>query len=177
MTTPALAQSNQGYRAARQDNRAASREIDDRMGRTIGAVTDAESRGTISHQRADALRNLIDRMRADYSRNRQSQGFVSAGELASYNRSLDQVDSEIRPDNRTTSADVDDRMGRTIAAVTTAESRGVVSRRRADVLRNMIVRMRADYARNKHQQGFVSAGELASYNRSLDQVDREIHNR
>jgi hypothetical protein len=93
--TPALAQAGQSYRAARQNNRADATDVDDRMGRTIAAITSAESRGAITHKRANTLRDMIDRMRADYVRNKSDQGFVSAGELASYNRSLNEVDREI----------------------------------------------------------------------------------
>lgn len=92
---PAMAQADQSYRAARQDNRADAADVDDRMGRTIAAITTAESRGAVTHKRANTLRDMIDRMRTDYARNKGDQGFVSAGELASYNRSLDQVDREI----------------------------------------------------------------------------------
>lgn len=85
----------QSYRQAKRENRADSNDVSDRMGRTIGAVTTAESRNKVSHRRANEIRNMIDRMRDDYTRNKKEQGFVSAGELASYNRSLDQVDKEI----------------------------------------------------------------------------------
>lgn len=95
VAVPAVADAQRSQRSARRENRAQSQDIDDRMGRTIAAVTTAEGRGAIDAGRADEIRNMIDRMRSDYSRNKQKQGFVSAGELASYNRSLDQVDREI----------------------------------------------------------------------------------
>lgn len=94
VTVPVAAEA-QSHRSAKRENRAESRDVDARMGQTIGAVTAAEGRGKISGARANEIRDMIDQMRADYSRNKQAQGFVSAGELASYNRSLDKVDREL----------------------------------------------------------------------------------
>ncbi|WP_410219122.1 hypothetical protein [Paracoccus sp. (in: a-proteobacteria)] len=95
LVAPGLAQASPSECHARQENHAAARDVDDRIGRTIGAVTSAEARGLVAHGRANELRNELDQMRADYMQNKRAQGFVSAGELASYSRSLDQMDMEI----------------------------------------------------------------------------------
>lgn len=96
VAAPALAEAQPSQRHARRENRAEARDVDDRIGQTIAAVTSAEGHGLVAHRRADAMRNELNRMRADYMRNKRNQGFVSAGELASYNRTLDQMEHEIR---------------------------------------------------------------------------------
>lgn len=95
VATPALAHVDQSQRTVRQQNEASSRDVYARMDRTTSAVTAAERHGTISHRHANAVRKTIVHLKSDYAQNKRAQGFVSAGELASYNRSLDQADREI----------------------------------------------------------------------------------
>ncbi|WP_152608561.1 hypothetical protein [Croceibacterium mercuriale] len=69
-------------------------------------------------------------------------------------------------------------LARRVAAVASqvqaARAAGRVSQAEAARLNGKIAWVRTDSARHVREQGFLSAGESASYNRSLDEVERKL---
>jgi hypothetical protein len=82
-----------------------------------------------------------------------------------------------RADNSRRSADLLARMGQVDARIGEAERSRAIGRPRATDLRRQIARTRQDVTSLSRKQGFVSAAELASYNRTLGTIDVELDNR
>ncbi len=69
------------------------------------------------------------------------------------------------------------RITATEARVRTAQSTGKITRARATTLQRQIAQSRRSMTQLGKQQGFVSAAELASYNRTLGTIDTELDGR
>lgn len=91
---PALAQ-REGTSAQRADNVRAANALRARIGTTDARITTAQRSGKITPTRATALRRQVSRTQASMTRLSRQQGFVSAAEMASYERTLAAIDVEL----------------------------------------------------------------------------------
>ncbi|MGC5799691.1 hypothetical protein [Sphingomonas sp. NFX23] len=82
-----------------------------------------------------------------------------------------------RADNLRATADLKARIETTDARITTAQRGGKITRTRATALRRQVSRTQASMTRLSRQQGFISAAELASYERTLAAIDVELDRR
>lgn len=87
----AVAQS-QETQAQRSENLRATADLRARLGATEQRIAEGQRSGAITRARAAALRRQIAQTRASMTRLNRQQGFVSAAELASYNRTLGAID-------------------------------------------------------------------------------------
>lgn len=87
----AIAQS-QGTQAQRSANLRATADLRARLGATEQRIAEGQRSGAITRARAAALRQQVAQTRASMTRLNRQQGFVSAAELASYNRTLGTID-------------------------------------------------------------------------------------
>lgn len=97
VTAPAVAMPLQqhGTQAERASNDSAAADLRARIGTTEKRITEAENGGKITPTRAAALRRQLAQTQASMIRLSRQQGFVSAAELASYNRTLGAIDIEL----------------------------------------------------------------------------------
>lgn len=92
----ASAQSSyQGTRADRADNADERADLNDRMDDLDERIGGAQANRDITRTRASALRRKLSMTRQSYRRVTRAQGFVSAAESATYNRTLDSIDAEL----------------------------------------------------------------------------------
>lgn len=82
-----------------------------------------------------------------------------------------------RADNARQTADLRARFDQTNARIGKAEHSKAITRPRAATLRRQVAQSRQEMAKLSRRQGFVSAAELASYNRTLDVIDVELDRR
>ena len=95
-SSPAMALAQHaGTAAQRQDNGHATADLRARIGTTEARVAKAERSRKITPARATALRRQIVQVRRSMTSLAAQQGFVSAAELASYNRALGGIDTEL----------------------------------------------------------------------------------
>jgi len=97
VTTPTVAMSAQqhGTQAQRASNARASGDLRARIETTGQRITGALRGGAITRAQAAALQRQVGQTKASMNRLSHQQGFVSAAELASYNRILGTIDSEL----------------------------------------------------------------------------------
>jgi len=97
VTTPTVAVSAQqhGTQAQRTSNERATANLRARIGTTGERITEAQRGGAITSARAATLRRQVGQTQASMNSLSRQQGFVSAAELASYNRTLGAVDVEL----------------------------------------------------------------------------------
>ncbi len=84
-----------GTRAQRADNAAERADLRDRMDEIDQRIGAAQASRAITRPRASELRRKLITARQSYVRVTRSQGFVSAAESASYNRTLDLIDARL----------------------------------------------------------------------------------
>ena len=82
-----------------------------------------------------------------------------------------------RSANLRTANDLRGRIATADVRITTAQRNRAITPARAATLRRQITQVQSDMARRVRQQGFVSAGELASYNRTLGEIDVALDHR
>jgi len=97
VTTPTVAVSAQqhGTKAQRASNIHAPADLRARIGTTGERITEAQRGGAITSARAATLRRQVGQTQASMNSLSRQQGFVSAAELASYNRTLGAIDVEL----------------------------------------------------------------------------------
>lgn len=78
------------------------------------------------------------------------------------------------PDNAQAAIDMQSRLSAAIDRVRVTEQHGTIDAARSTALRRQLASAQRGMARLKHQQGFVSAAELASYGRLVESVDAEL---
>jgi len=81
-----------------------------------------------------------------------------------------------RADNASQSAELRARIGRVEARIGAAERSKAINRTRAADLRRQLARMQQGMTSLSRRQGFVSAAELSSYNRTLGAIDVALDN-
>lgn len=93
-TAPALAVpvAQSGSQAQRVDNARAVADLRARLAATEKRIADGLHGGKITRARATTLRQQVGDTRTSMERLGRQQGFVSAAELASYNRTLGMID-------------------------------------------------------------------------------------
>ncbi|RYE97219.1 MAG: hypothetical protein EOO77_39465 [Oxalobacteraceae bacterium] len=79
-----------------------------------------------------------------------------------------------RADNADERADLRDRMDEMDQRIGAAQASRAITRTRASELRRKLVTTRQSYVRATRGQGFVSAAESATYNRTLDSIDAQL---
>jgi hypothetical protein len=79
-----------------------------------------------------------------------------------------------RADNADERSDLRERMADMDARIGAAQASGAITRTRASELRRQVVKARQSFTRSTRGQGFVSAAESASYNRTLDAIDAQL---
>lgn len=84
-----------GTQAARAENMQATRALRSRVEATQVRIENAQSTHKITRVRATALNRQVMQTRQSMARLSKQQGFVSAAELASYNRTLGTIDIEL----------------------------------------------------------------------------------
>lgn len=84
-----------GTQAQRSDNMRATQNLRARIGETTKRISEGKLSGTVPHARAAALQRQVAQTRASMGRLSRRQGFVSGGELASYNRTLGAINVEL----------------------------------------------------------------------------------
>lgn len=84
-----------GTQAQRAENMQATTALRSRIEATQIRIDKAQSIRKITQARATALRRQITQTRQSMAQLGQQQGFVSAAELASYNRTLSMIDTEL----------------------------------------------------------------------------------
>lgn len=96
-TAPAVAMPLQqhGTQAQRAANDRAAADVRARIDTTEKRITEAQNGGAITPAQAAALRRQMAQPQASMVRLSRQQGFVSAAELASYNRTLGAIDIEL----------------------------------------------------------------------------------
>ena len=94
MSGPAVAQLS-GTAAQRSDNAQASANMRSRIDAAIERVRVTEQHGKISRARSSAVRAELARAQAEMAAFKRRQGFVSAAQLASYDRMVVGVDAEL----------------------------------------------------------------------------------
>jgi len=96
VTTPTVAVSAQqhGAQAQQASNARASSDLRARIGTTGERITKAQRSGAITSARAAALQRQVGQTQSSMNRPTRQQGFVSAAEWASYNRTLGAIDIE-----------------------------------------------------------------------------------
>lgn len=80
---------------ARAENARATTDLQGRLDATNTRILAAQRSGRITKDAAASLRLRTDRMRSEMTRFSRQQGFVSAGEIASYQRELGAIDVEL----------------------------------------------------------------------------------
>ncbi len=91
IATPAAAQPVQRHPAHMTDPLAA--KLDARIRATETRIAAARKADRISAAKATGLSGKVASIRTDAARNVKAQGFLSAGESASYNRTLDGIEA------------------------------------------------------------------------------------
>ncbi|TCP77424.1 hypothetical protein C8J31_12420 [Rhizobium sp. PP-CC-2G-626] len=94
-STFAAAAQQHGTQAQRASNDRATADLRTRIGTTEERITEARRGGAITSARAATLRRKVEQTQASMDQLSRQQGFVSAGELASYNRTLGEIDIEL----------------------------------------------------------------------------------
>lgn len=96
-TTPAVAAPTQQYgtQAQRTSNERAVADLRTRIETTQERIAEAQHGGAITRTRSATLARQVAQTRASMTRVSRQQGFVSAAELASYNRVLGAIDVEL----------------------------------------------------------------------------------
>lgn len=94
----ALAQ-YQGTRSQRADNAHERSDLSDRIADLDTRIGAAQASSAITRTRASELRRQLSKTRQSFTHSTRSQGFVSAAESASYNRTLDAIDTQL-PDQQ-----------------------------------------------------------------------------
>ncbi len=79
-----------------------------------------------------------------------------------------------RPDNAQATKDMRSRLAAAIDRVRVTEEHGKLSAARSAALRRQLVQAQRGMTRFERQQGFVSAAELASYDRLVVGIDAEL---
>lgn len=93
---PGLAAAQQrGSQTQRAENTQAAANMRMRLDAAIERVRVTEQHGKISHVRSAAVRQQLVKAQRQMERLRRQQGFVSAAELASYDRMVVAVDAEL----------------------------------------------------------------------------------
>ncbi|RSU45463.1 hypothetical protein [Sphingomonas sp. S-NIH.Pt15_0812] len=94
--TPTVAQAQaQGSQAARAENTRATNTLKARVSLAQDRIAAGQRSGNVARTRAGKLNNEVSQVRENMTRLSRRQGFVSAAELASYNRTLDAIDTEL----------------------------------------------------------------------------------
>lgn len=84
-----------GTRADRADNADERADLTDRMDDLDERIGAAQADRSITRTRASTLRRKLSVTRQSYRRATRAQGFVSAAESATYNRTLDSIDAQL----------------------------------------------------------------------------------
>lgn len=92
MTVAAQARGNTAYRP---DNAQATRDMRSRLAAAIDRVRVTQEHGKLSPARSAALRNQLMQAQRQMTTFQRQQGFVSAAELASYDRLVVGIDAEL----------------------------------------------------------------------------------
>ncbi|MEH3046179.1 hypothetical protein [Sphingomonas adhaesiva] len=79
-----------------------------------------------------------------------------------------------RPSNAQSTKDMRSRLSAAIDRVRVTQEHGRLSPARSDALRRQLVQAQREMERFERQQGFVSAAELASYDRLVVGIDAEL---
>lgn len=82
----------QDMQAARAENNRETDALKTRITTVQARVAEGRRSGKVTRTRATQLSRRVSRLQASMNRLNRKQGFVSAGELASYNRTLGEVD-------------------------------------------------------------------------------------
>jgi hypothetical protein len=94
---PAQAQYN-STRAQRVENADRRADLKDRIADLDARIVAAQGAGDLDRREALSLRRQLSQMRRYFIKSVRSQGFMSAGESASYARTLDDIEAKL-PDN------------------------------------------------------------------------------
>ncbi|KAB0523737.1 hypothetical protein FHR59_001705 [Xanthomonas arboricola] len=94
-STAAVAAQQYGTQPQRESNDRATADLRTRIGATGERIEEALRGGAITSVRATTLQRQVEQTQASMDRLSRQQGFVSAGELASYNRTLSAIDVEL----------------------------------------------------------------------------------
>lgn len=84
-----------GMQAQRSDNLRATQNLRARISATTKRISEGKRSGAVPHAGAAVLQRQVAQTQASMGRLSRRQGFVSAGELASYNRTLGAIDVEL----------------------------------------------------------------------------------
>lgn len=84
-----------GTRAQRATNERATTNLEARIDATEERIAEGRRGGAITRARAVVLSRQVAQTKSSMTRLSRQQGFVSAAELASYNRTLGQIDVEL----------------------------------------------------------------------------------
>lgn len=97
MTTGSIAAvpQAQDVKAARAENIRATDTLKARISTAQARIAQGQRSGKVTRTRAGRLNSQISQLQASMTSLNSKQGFVSAGELASYNRTLDAIDVEL----------------------------------------------------------------------------------
>lgn len=97
VSPPANAQ-NQNREAARAENTRATDTLKARISLIQDRIAAGQRSGKVARTPAGQLNNQVSQVQASMTRLSRKQGFVSAAELASYNRTLDVIDTKLDRD-------------------------------------------------------------------------------
>lgn len=93
-STPSVAQA-QSRQVARAENTRATNALKARIPLAQDRIAAGQRSGKVTRARAGQLTGQVSQLQASMTRLNRQQGFVSAAELASYNRTLDAIDTEL----------------------------------------------------------------------------------
>ncbi|SEN75725.1 hypothetical protein SAMN05192583_3482 [Sphingomonas gellani] len=136
--------------------------------------------GRLSRSRATTLHTAVGRVQTSAGNYEARNGGIPAGELNRLDRQLSNVEAALpgmpspQRINLRATADMRSRLAAADDRIVSAQQHGKLPAARAAALRRQIAAARQDMTQSSRRRGFVSAAELASYDRLVVSIDAEL---